>query len=276
MTNKKSIFVTFCLSFLMTIGLFAQRPQKGKMLEFIKENLDLSSQQTAQLEAIQAETIEKMKELKGTEQSTEKRTSRRDIYEAQRDKFIAVLTPEQQAKLKELRSEKREDHKAFREANKGKFKEMHEDRKAYYKENIEPSLIKQRIKLDAQMSPEDVAYVNKFRAKIKERKEEEGHLKGDRDKEERKEKFEAMKSIADKYANEIDALQAEIQPMIDEWENDMQEMKEEHKEGIEYPECMTKKEGKKMRKHVYDKGHKDINHKRVRFLLMPTKTTRKI
>lgn len=83
-------------------------------LKFMAEQLGLNAEQQAKIKAIYEKNAPKFKELmaKGMENLTDAdKTAMRDLFKAQMDEVGAILTPEQQAKLKELRPQGRGEAK---------------------------------------------------------------------------------------------------------------------------------------------------------------------
>lgn len=79
-------------------------------LKFMTEKLGLTQEQQDKIKAIQEKNAPKMKELmaKGRENLTEEdKTAMRELMKSQFEETNAVLTPEQQAKMKEMRPQGR-------------------------------------------------------------------------------------------------------------------------------------------------------------------------
>jgi len=83
-------------------------------LKIMAEKLGLDADQQAKIKAIYEKSAPKMKEImaKGFANLTDAdKTAMRDLVKAQMDEVAAVLTPEQQAKLKDLRPQGRGEAK---------------------------------------------------------------------------------------------------------------------------------------------------------------------
>jgi len=84
----------------------ARRMDPEARLKMMAEQLGLSADQQAKIKAIFDKNAPKYKEVmdKGMQNLTEAdRTAMRDLFVAQAEEIAAVLTPEQQAKMKEMR-----------------------------------------------------------------------------------------------------------------------------------------------------------------------------
>ena len=78
----------------------------AERLKVMAEQLGLDADQQAKIKVIFDKNVAKIKELmdKGFENLTEAdRTAMRDMFKGQMDEITAILTPEQQDKLKQLR-----------------------------------------------------------------------------------------------------------------------------------------------------------------------------
>jgi len=84
----------------------ARRMDPEARLKFMTEKLGLTADQQAKIKAIYEKNAPKFKELrdKGWDKLTDAdKKAMRDLMKAQSEEINAVLTPEQQAKMKELR-----------------------------------------------------------------------------------------------------------------------------------------------------------------------------
>ena len=83
-------------------------------LKYMTEKLGLNADQQAKIKAIFEKNAPKFKELmaKGRDNLTEAdKTAMRDLMKAQNEEINAVLTPEQQTKMKEMRPQGRRGEK---------------------------------------------------------------------------------------------------------------------------------------------------------------------
>ena len=112
--NKTLLTLPFAALALLTssIGAFAEdekpKPPRGPgdRLKDMSEKLGLTDDQKEKLKAIFEKNMPKMKELRGdTALSQEdKRAKMQEIRQSEAEEIRALLTPEQQAKMKEMRA----------------------------------------------------------------------------------------------------------------------------------------------------------------------------
>ena len=86
-------------------------------LQMLSEKLNLTDDQKATLKPILQDQLQQMKAVReGSSLSQEqKRTKMKSIHEALHDQINAILTPDQQAKFKQMRQEQMEKHKGMEE-----------------------------------------------------------------------------------------------------------------------------------------------------------------
>jgi len=91
-------------------------------LQMLSEKLSLSDDQKAKLKPVLQDQMQQMKAVRDDSSLTEeqKRTKMKSIHESLHDQINAVLTPEQQAKFKQMRQEHMQKHNGMEE---GKPKE---------------------------------------------------------------------------------------------------------------------------------------------------------
>ena len=94
-------------------------------LQMLSEKLNLTDDQKAKLKPIFEDQMQQMKAVRDDSSLSQeqKRAKMKSIHESFQDKINAVLTPEQQAKFKQLRQEQMEKHKGMKE---GKMDHDHE------------------------------------------------------------------------------------------------------------------------------------------------------
>jgi Spy/CpxP family protein refolding chaperone len=89
----------------------------GRFFKMVLEKLDLKPDQKAKVEKLQAETKSQMDKLRsGPGTDDEKRAKGREAMKQVRDKLNAILTKDQQAKLKTMMDEARKKREAERGA----------------------------------------------------------------------------------------------------------------------------------------------------------------
>lgn len=163
-----------------------------------------------------------------------------------------VLTPEQTQILEAHREAKRAEMQASR-------KSLRKAMKAYHEEEVEPVLLRQRVKLEEKISEADKAKIAELRAEIRQRKKA-NRGQGARPRPQGGKadhpNREAVKALVEKYDAEITALFAEIQTEREEWKAGQAALLKEHRP-----------EGGKGRKHRQSlKARPDMQ--KARFLLM--------
>lgn len=250
---RKSIITTLLLLLAVTCT-FAQ-PERGqhKGGQALLEELNLSPEQQEQIKAIKQDTRQQLRALR-QDQPAAGREQTKAIHEQSRKAVEAVFTPEQQAKLAELKATKKAAWDAVdKQALKAELQ-------TYKETNIEPVLRASRSKLDAFISADDQAEIERLRAVFAERKGEQkrgARRVGQQDKPaamvERREAgkawrtehsadLESLKLLADKYQAELKRVQDILAPSRETWGADMAEIKAKY-----LPEGMDKG-GRKMHK----------------------------
>jgi periplasmic protein CpxP/Spy len=135
MSNSR--WLTFTILVLLAAGLtFAQPSQESQAptpdkhaamhhngesadqhLQMLSEKLNLTDDQKAKLKPILQDQMQQVKAVReDTSLSQEqKRAKMKSIHESLHEQINAVLTPEQQAKFKQMRQEQMEKHKGMKE-----------------------------------------------------------------------------------------------------------------------------------------------------------------
>lgn len=222
------------------------RGPRGQMLdaEKLKTELNLSTEQSKQIEELTAEHRNKMEALKDKdfESPEDRREAMKTIMEEYQSGIKEVLTDEQAAKMKALR----EEHREMRQEKAADFgkerKAMRKDMETYREENILPVLKAQRTKLEAKISAQDKAKIAELRSQLPPRGERPQRLENPTIEQQKaaKEQFAAKKekmnahkeqvqALVKKYEADIDALYAEIKPQTEKWKADMQKIAAENR-----------------------------------------------
>lgn len=120
-----------------------ERKDKGRFNMRLLEQLDLTATQKDQLKVINEEYRSKMQDMIKSDMTPEERKAQRNIFENDRKKkTMAILTPEQIVRLRELQSEmadRRDD----------KSKDDKDDKTEYkYKEKKKAESAEVKIKMD--------------------------------------------------------------------------------------------------------------------------------
>ncbi len=86
-------------------------------LQMLSEKLNLTDDQKAKLKPILQDQMQQMKAVRedSSLSQEQKRAKMKSIHESLHDQINAVLTPEQQAKFKQMRQEQMEKHKGMKE-----------------------------------------------------------------------------------------------------------------------------------------------------------------
>jgi periplasmic protein CpxP/Spy len=86
-------------------------------LQMLSEKLNLTDDQKAKLKPILQDQMQQMKAVREDSSLSEeqKRAKMKSIHESLHDQINAVLTPEQQAKFKQMKQEQMQKHKGMEE-----------------------------------------------------------------------------------------------------------------------------------------------------------------
>jgi hypothetical protein len=280
--------------FLVHTG-FAQKgrshfPKHRGFSEALKQELNLTTEQQAEIQELQADLKEKIAAVKADEsmERQEKKEKIKNLIAANQEFTLAVLTEEQLNLLKEKRQEKKEKiqaRKADREA-------LREELEAYRTEHILPTLLAQRKKLEADISEADKETLASLRIVFEEKKaarkaqfeeqkrKEEGkeqrRRKGKKKQlmREKDENHQTLKALVEKYESEINASYQEIAPLTEKWKADHQAIiaafKAEHKieDGAHPKRKGHKGKRKGMKGHQGKKAHFGRFMRKGAFLLL--------
>lgn len=253
--NKIQAFLLI-LAILGTQNLMAQREghHHPKMMEELKEDLNLSTEQTAQIEKLEVDFKTQIETLKAddSKERGEKRAAMRSLMENQKAAVEKILTAEQKVLLKERKVEHRAERKAKMKEHKKIREELEKELKTYRVEEVEPVIKAQRAKLETTLSDEDkikiaalrVAFAAKKSARKEEmqkhkaarkaagedRKTKMDGRKGHRVERENDEDFKALKVLVEKYESDIDALHAEIEPEVKKWKEEQKAIVQKFKQ----------------------------------------------
>jgi hypothetical protein len=305
----------FAIAFIFSQNLLAQHHHphhgphgkrgEGHLVEMVKADLNLTAEQEAQLttleESFRKERREmhlKMRENEGMDRE-KMHEHMKTVREANFQKVLDILNPEQQAILKAKKEEmeaKRLERRENRGTHRAEMKKMHEEIKAYKEQNVLPTLAVQRGKLEQVLSDEDKATIAELRpifAEVKEQRE--ANMKNRKERKERptpemhekmkaerkaaKEKMrphvEVLQALVEKYDADIERLHQELETEHKTWKEDIKAINEKHK-----PANME--EGERMRRgkmHPRHENHRKMrgekgegkehfDRKRIHFLLM--------
>lgn len=126
--NLRSLFLSGAL--LLTTFANAQQGPKGqdkdpaeraaKRTEWMTKELSLTADQAKQIEAIHLQHITKMESVKSMADVEQQKKAKAEVRRSQQSAIQAVLTPEQQARLKELKAERKEKHQERKAQGQGK------------------------------------------------------------------------------------------------------------------------------------------------------------
>ncbi len=260
------------LVLLITQNTWAQRNIDSRLDE-LKTELNLSEEQSTQLEKIFEDQKGKMQELR--DQEYDSREDRMNAMKAHRElmheEIEAILNDEQKAKFKEIQAERRKERPKGRKGGRfgdhhrlqdGQGKAMHDEIKAYKDENIRPVMLVQREKLESKIAAEDKQSIAEIRVEVEKMKAEgkrrfkeriegkkdgnreegewgrgdcpEGGKKGFRgrhgalDEKGNAEHREQIKSLIEKYADDIQPLFEEVVDQEEKWKKDIKAIAEKY------------------------------------------------
>jgi periplasmic protein CpxP/Spy len=99
------------------VGMHHNAESADQHLQMLSEKLNLTDDQKAKLRPILQDQMQQMKAVRedSSLSQEEKRSKMKSIHESLHDQINAVLTPEQQAKFKQMRQEQMEKHKGMKE-----------------------------------------------------------------------------------------------------------------------------------------------------------------
>lgn len=202
------------------------------------EALDLTPKQSQQVNAIKQDARKQLRALRTAGENVDRKAAKA-IREQSKQAVDAVLTTAQKAKLEEIKAERKAAWKAVdREGLRAALE-------AYRTENVEPVLRASRGKLDAFISAEDQAEIERLRAVFAERPGREG--RGDvafkakrasgRDKMTAKREaakswraehaadVESLRQLTQKYATELERIEEILAPSRKTWAADIRTIK---------------------------------------------------
>jgi Spy/CpxP family protein refolding chaperone len=228
------------VALLISATAFAQRP-RGEMRPDrrpgwaqMQEELQLTEEQLTQIKAIEEKYREKAKALRSEAPGdpAERRSAIRELMEQQREEIHGVLTEQQRTLLEE----KRKEREASREQRRSGMEELRQKLQSYRQENVLPVLVKQRSKLEDEISKADKALIDKLRAehqamreKIEEARSDPEKWKALRDSREAyRENMEQLRGLIEKYEADIERLFTEIMDERQQWREDMKELHDEY------------------------------------------------
>jgi outer membrane protein OmpA-like peptidoglycan-associated protein len=199
------------MSLLIVLGTLQAIAQDGRghhIFQVIEENLELTAEQTVQLNELKSE-VEALRNSPEFKQlpKEEKKVQMKDVQQRVKE----ILTADQLEKLKAVRKEHRQ-----------KRMEMRKEIKAYRTENIQPVLKAKREEFDQKLTEAE-------KSKIKEVKSQLEAIKGDQkrheitpeQREQIKALVEQLKPIAKAHRVELKAIVAELGPLRAEWRSDL-------------------------------------------------------
>ncbi|MEM1322186.1 MAG: hypothetical protein AAGG75_18135 [Bacteroidota bacterium] len=285
----------FCLLFIGSSALFGQR-SLTKDLSELQGELELTEDQLTQIAALQEEMKTEMKSLRALERE-ERRTQMKSIRSDFQTAVEAILTTEQLAAVEDRRAEARERWEARRAQNKA----MAEEVKNHKETEVQPVLLAQRAKLEAQITDADKAKIDQLRDWLAEQKEalkaermaqreeqkarkaegevgkarKKKHKKGARKKDhgllfQRLKNDEEHAAIADalvdNYSDEIDALAEEIADDQERWKAERKAIADKYITEEQRERMKNKK--KKAKSNEASRDELKSYYKKLGFILM--------
>jgi len=175
--NKAQILMLI-LAILCVQNLMGQRgrhhPPNMIMIEAVKEDLNLSEAQAAQIEKLQVDFKKQAQLVKAdeTKDRLEKRAAMELLADNQKAAIEKILTQSQQTLLAERKATYKAERKAKMAERKSSRKELKATLETYRAENIEPVILTQRAKLEANLSEESKAELSELRIAFADKKEQ--------------------------------------------------------------------------------------------------------
>lgn len=264
---KKLIVLSVFIA-MMTQNSFAQRrmlhasPEElsTKLTEKMKSEFNLSNEQSEKIKTVHLKYAQEMQsKLQGVESKTElfaKRQELKALRKAKEAELKAIFTDEQFAQFEAKKQEgkgkmmqafqNRKQIKAFMQSD--DFQKLKEELKAYKTQNIQPVMLAQRNKLEAQLSENDKQQITEIRQALKAQKPEikalRDKIKASRElgqkpnesdmqalknlKDKNKEKMAVLNAISSKYASQLASLDEEIAPQKAQWKNDLKSIAQKY------------------------------------------------
>jgi periplasmic protein CpxP/Spy len=98
-------------------GMHHQGESADQHMQMLSEKLNLTDDQKAKIKPVFQDQMQQMKAVREDSSLSEeqRRAKMKSIHESFHDQVNAVLTPEQQAKFKEMRQEQMEKHKGAKD-----------------------------------------------------------------------------------------------------------------------------------------------------------------
>jgi len=270
------------LMLVLILGIgqaFAQdkKDRAQMMTDRLDEKVQLSEEQKTQIYTINQEYVGKIKELRMSE-SEDNRDAMHQLHKENKSKVEALLSDSQKTTLEELKQERKESRKA-----------LHGEMKAYRNEHIKPVMLEKRERLEISLTEEEKSTLEEARKEIRAIRKEargskdskvrhegprkgvqhgvrHGHMKNEDVKRVVEEK---VQPIIENHRAELDAIDAELQPLREDWKKDMKAIKEKHSDG-DHPKAIPHKKGKKKGKKGKNGDRTEMrkSHQEAKFLLM--------
>jgi hypothetical protein len=209
--------ITFSSAIISAQGEKKVKHKEKAGISEIKEDLNLSEEQTLKVMESRTAAQAKIKVLKADEKMTreEKKAAFREIREDQKKDMDAILTKEQKEKRKEIGKSKRADMKKKREESKEKRKEMMEYRAEFdskISEEDKQELARLRTVLEADRPTRGKGMRGEkgkggMKGKVKgegREMKEKGSEKRSEFREAHKEEFESLQRLSEKYEKEVE------------------------------------------------------------------------
>ncbi|MEM1215923.1 MAG: hypothetical protein AAGJ82_09580 [Bacteroidota bacterium] len=226
-----------CLSALLLLSishLFAQRLPQFDLTEELIAELSLTDEQVTRLEALQAETREKLDVIRAHETADHdtRRAHTKSARRAGRQELADILSEEQLTQLRAIQRSRAEERRALWDTVDKEA--MRAEIKAYRTANVKPVMDVQYAKLAEQISPADQTQINEWRVLVRtERESRRAARKATESKARHRERSgrrgkvtqrlpedvqEGIANMLEKYDAALTALLAEITPQAQAWE----------------------------------------------------------
>lgn len=243
-------------------------PPLERMIEHLEKTIDLSDEQTTQLQLIVNDYQPRLEALKSQDFETReaKREALKAVHEDIKAEIDAVLTPEQIGQLEAIKKERQEKRAQDKEKMKAKHKAIKAELEAYNNENVTPVLLVQRAKLEDKISEADKATIDELRVFFEAKKQERAKMRENGERPARPDQkpaeLEIMKALLEKYQDDIKMLMAEIEDQRGQWQEDMKEIK------ATYAEDTNRNQVRKARKKQQKPRRKRADQPKAAYFLL--------
>ena len=264
MTRFRMGIVAFGL-FLVVTSAFAQNKPKHYPRDNrgffppaeLREELGLTEEQTTQIETLKQDFRAKMEEVRNSdfESQEDRKAAIKAVRSDIKGAFDEILTAEQKILLQEKREERAEQLKKKRkEFDREGLKNALDE---YRSQHIQPTMLAYRQQFDAKIDIADQQTLKDLRivlADLPAKRPMKGHRKakrpnknGEKERptlsEDQKNSLQSLRSLTQKYANQIEEHLATLEDERQQWQDDLQEIADEYRPAPADKDNLAKGEG---------------------------------